>query len=336
MPTELEELVDFLSSPRPELRKGAVDIVQGLSGSDQGLHQLLSVSDKLLKPLLKLLVASPNVSKPAAAALVNLSQDPRFAENAVKENGVSRAMQGLVEKEGGHNDLLVMLLANLTQTEEGARSLLQVNDEALQGLFLTKLIKEFAATSGSEDDDVYEHVGTVLVNVSQVKEGRTILLDPARALLKHVLPQIQSQNVRRRQGVANALRNCCFDAGSNMFSLLRLSDVLLPALLLPLAGSKPFSKEDLEKMPPSLAGPLAKPRRPELDSGVKVAVAEALYLVAAIEAGRRALWQANAHRILQVGYEDEEDADVMLAYEKVGALFVAGSEGDVPGTGSGG
>lgn len=57
---------------------------------------------------------------------MNLSQDPRFAENAVKENGVSRAMQGLVEKEGGHNDLLVMLLANLTHTEEGARSLLQV------------------------------------------------------------------------------------------------------------------------------------------------------------------------------------------------------------------
>lgn len=54
-------------------------------------------------------------------------------------------------------------------------------------------------------------------------------------------------------------------------------------------------------MPPALAGPLAKPRRPELDSGVKVAVAEALYLVAANEAGRRALWQANAHCILQVG-----------------------------------
>jgi hypothetical protein len=38
--------------------------------------------------------------------------------------------------------------------------------------------------------------------------------------------------------VANALRNCCFDAGKNMFSLLRLSEVLLPALLLPLAGPK--------------------------------------------------------------------------------------------------
>lgn len=114
------------SFPVLQLRKGAVDIVQGLSGSDDGLRQLLSVSDKILKPLLKLLVASPEVSKPAAAALVNLSQDPRFSENVVRENGVSRAMQALVEKEGKHSDLLVMLLANLTQTEEGAKSLLQV------------------------------------------------------------------------------------------------------------------------------------------------------------------------------------------------------------------
>jgi hypothetical protein len=76
-----------------------------------------------------------------------------------------------------------------------------VGDEALQALFLTKLIKEFASTSGEEDDDTYEHVGTILVNVSRVKEGREILLDPSRALLKHVLPQMQSKSVRRRQGV---------------------------------------------------------------------------------------------------------------------------------------
>lgn len=90
-----------------------------------------------------------------------------------------------------------------------------------------------------------------------------------------------------------------------------------PAIFVPFQA---FSKEDTDKMPPYLAAPLSKARRSELDTSVKVAVSEALYLVAANEAGRRALWQANAHRILQVGYEDEEDADVMRAYEKVGAL----------------
>ena len=40
------------------------------------------------------------------------------------------------------------------------------------------------------------------------------------------------------------------------------------------------------------------------------------------EAGRRAFWSINGPRILQVGYEDEEDPKVMEAYERVGALVL--------------
>lgn len=40
------------------------------------------------------------------------------------------------------------------------------------------------------------------------------------------------------------------------------------------------------------------------------------------EAGRRAFWSINGPRILQVGYEDEEDPKVMEAYERVGALVI--------------
>jgi hypothetical protein len=41
------------------------------------------------------------------------------------------------------------------------------------------------------------------------------------------------------------------------------------------------------------------------------------------EGGRRALWAVNGPRILQVGYEDEEDPKVMEAYERVGALVIS-------------
>lgn len=37
-------------------------------------------------------------------------------------------------------------------------------------------------------------------------------------------------------------------------------------------------------------------------------------------AGRRALWSVNGPRILQIGYEDEEDPKVMEAYEQIGSL----------------
>lgn len=38
------------------------------------------------------------------------------------------------------------------------------------------------------------------------------------------------------------------------------------------------------------------------------------------EAGRRAFWSVNGPRIVQVGYEDEEDSKVMEAYEQLGSL----------------
>ena len=38
------------------------------------------------------------------------------------------------------------------------------------------------------------------------------------------------------------------------------------------------------------------------------------------EAGLRAFWSVNGPRILQLGYEDEEDPKVMEAYERAGSL----------------
>jgi len=36
--------------------------------------------------------------------------------------------------------------------------------------------------------------------------------------------------------------------------------------------------------------------------------------------GRKSFWSVNGPRILQVGYEDEEDPKVMEAYELIGSL----------------
>jgi hypothetical protein len=86
-----------------------------------------------------------------------------------------------------------------------------------------------------------------------------------------------------------------------------------------------YNKEDTSKMPLELATPLSYEREPEMDPKVRVEAAEAIYLIALQEGGRRALWAVNGPRILQVGYEDEEDPKVMEAYERVGALLVEGS-----------
>jgi len=111
-------------------------------------------------------------------------------------------------------------------------------------------------------------------------------------------------------------------------------------------------------MPPELGSALSIEREPVTDPDIRVQTLEAIYLIILEvkhfsvslsllvnscegpikpktykrssvmsklllmlqEAGRRAFWSVNGPRILQLGYEYEEDPKAMRAYEQVGSL----------------
>ncbi|ONK75453.1 uncharacterized protein A4U43_C03F17000 [Asparagus officinalis] len=323
MADELEELLDFLSSPSPQVKKAAVDIVRDLTGSDEGLRPLSSRSDRLLPPLSRLLRDPAELSAPAAEALINLSQDHGIAEELVSIGTVSTAMD-VMYKVGDRKvvRLMVMLLANLTQLDSGARSLLQVG-EKVEGLYVSKLIRSFCRSSSDEtSEDTFEHVASILVNISKLEAGRKLLLEPKGGLLKQIIRQFDSTNSLRKKGVCGTIRNCCFEADNQLPNLLLVSEFLWPALLLPVASNKVYSQEDTSKMPLELGNALSHDRESVDDPEIRKQALEAIYLISMQEAGRRALWSVNGPRILQVGYEDEEDPKVMEAYELVGSLLV--------------
>jgi hypothetical protein len=85
---DLEDLAFFLKSPSPNLKKAAVEIVQGLSGTDEGVRRLSSHASALLPPLLALLSESEEISKPSAEALVNLSQDVAVVDHLIQASFV--------------------------------------------------------------------------------------------------------------------------------------------------------------------------------------------------------------------------------------------------------
>lgn len=63
--------------------------------------------------------------------------------------------------------------------------------------------------------DPFEHVGSILVNISKAEQGRKLLLDPKRGLLKQIIRQFDSTSLIRKKGV------CIFSFPSlffNMFS----------------------------------------------------------------------------------------------------------------------
>ncbi|XP_010926545.2 uncharacterized protein [Elaeis guineensis] len=329
MATELDELLGFLSTPSPQVKKAAVDIVRGLTGSDEGLVPLAARADVALPALSRLLRDPPELSVPAAEALINLSQNPTLADKLVSLGAVPTAMDMLYKNSDQKvSRLLIMLLANLTQLDSGSAALVQVGDDKMEGLYISKLVRSFCRSSSVEStaEDTFEHVASILVNISKVQAGRKVLLDSKRGLLKQVIRQFDSTNSLRKKGVSGTIRNCCFEADSQLQNLLLMSEFLWPALLLPVAGNKVYSEEDRSKMPLELGNALSHEREPVNDPEIRKQALEAIYLISLQEAGRRALWSVNGPRILQVGYEDEEDPKVMEAYELIGSLLVSNGE----------
>ncbi|KAM7464525.1 hypothetical protein LguiA_032646 [Lonicera macranthoides] len=326
MATTLEELLGFLSSPSPPVKKAAVDIVQGLTGSEDGLQSLGIHSDVVLPSLSRLLGEKKEVSGPAAEALINLSQNSVLAEKMVDMGMIQIATDMLYKKDSEITRLLVMLLVNLTQLDAGIDSLLQSGDEKMHGLNVLKLVRSFCTSFNENKGDPFEHVGSVLVNISKREAGRKLLLDPKRGLLKQIIRQFDSTSSLRKKGVSGTIRNCCFEAENQLQNFLLVSEFLWPALLLPVAGKQIYSEQDISKMPLELGSALSIEREPVDDPEIRVQALESIYLLTLQEAGRRAFWSVNGPRILQVGYEGEEDPKVMEAYERVGSLLIENSD----------
>ncbi|KAJ6383571.1 hypothetical protein OIU78_026959 [Salix suchowensis] len=215
---------------------------------------------------------------------------------------IKTAMDVLYKPDSSIARLLVMLLVNLTQLDSGIVSLLQIEDDKMQGLFVTKLVRSFCRSSDETRDDPFDHI----------------------------LRQFDSTSPLRKKGVSGTLRNCCFEAENQLQNLLLISEFLWPALLLPVAGKKIYSEQETSKMPLELGSALSIEREPWDDPEFRVEALESIYLIIVQEAGLRAFWSVNGPRILQDGYEDEEDPKAMEAYERVGSLLVHGSGTEGP------
>ncbi len=74
------------------------------------------------------------------------------------------------------------------------------------------LLKLFMAGSKSGEADKMEHIAAILTNVTRLKPGRALLLEPGRGFIQALVAQLKSSNLLRRQGCAAAFRNCCFSA----------------------------------------------------------------------------------------------------------------------------
>ena len=109
----------------------ALEIVEGLSGSPDGIATLRDAAQSLCRNLFSC-ARDVALSRSALTCIVNLSQDVTIARTLVDTGACTTLLDYLRESASGHPDLIVMALSNLTQSEAGASAALQVRLQTIQ------------------------------------------------------------------------------------------------------------------------------------------------------------------------------------------------------------
>ncbi|KAF6255311.1 hypothetical protein COO60DRAFT_1641647 [Scenedesmus sp. NREL 46B-D3] len=322
---DLQDLVEFLGSKRPEVQQAAVDIVSGLSGSPEGINRLKGIQVALLGALLRITGtpdADPAVSRAALTALVNLSQDAALGKALLQFNTVA---------------LQLMLLVNLTVDEQGCEHLLQLSRQGMEGLHMALLLQMFvksAVTLMPGQPDPYEHIGALLTNSTRLQAGRKLLLQPGRGFLQALAAQLgPGSSLARRRGCSGALRNCCISAEEDGTLQELVSDkAVLARVLAPLGGDSSTGTDAAAAPAATSSGSAgagaaagaasASSAGRDPDDSVREALAEAIAVLAATDAGRKELWKVSAPELLRKAYEDEEHPGVCQAMEHAARCFM--------------
>lgn len=317
----LLEIVSLLRTGPPAVRVGAARALAGLSGTPDGRALLASVAP--LSALASALSdADASVCDFSVKALINLSADVLTREAvASRVSLASSLLERTRDAKFASRRGCVALLANISTSDAGAEAILEP-ESAVVGLGLRRLVPLLVAPepeptsaaaggAGAEAEsaavaDDFELLAVVLGNVSRIPVARDMLLEPERAMLAALLPQLSARSPVRRRGVAALIRNCAlFATSGEPGAAAALNHMLSPglglvtALLLPLAGpSRRYTADEREGMTEVLARTGDEKCR-EPDSSVRLAICETLLSLARARVGRDALRDAKAYYVVR-------------------------------------
>mmetsp|Transcript_22102 Transcript_22102/g.46634 ORF Transcript_22102/g.46634 Transcript_22102/m.46634 type:complete len:558 (-) Transcript_22102:60-1733(-) len=278
-----------------------------------------------------------DTSKPTATLLLSRFLNPAYIDtsspayksakdawNSAKQSGSGQQSSNIDEYDSDLDD-----------------ETLEKDEPALEPDELVKDQKVEPTMNENEHYDPYQHMAAVFINITQLETGRNFLMrlihhpsssknksnstqlhsiqenkEEGKAKesttptshLQSILPQLNSPNVLRRQGIAGTLKNCCFAKDSTWWLLNVVH--LDKCLLMPLAGPEELTIDEKVGLDPDywLLGP-QKVREP--DALVRLYITEALLLLLA--SGRRAretLRETRMYIIIKVADMVEENEEV--------------------------
>lgn len=346
--TSVEELVSFLSHPRPELRKSASSLLINMTASDQGIHQLMQLSKfDVIQALCRVVSDMRPIAEDAIKALINLTAaNPAACERTLKFDLLNRVMTQIDDDEWRLKDYSMMLLANVSTTPEGARALMGYDEKMTDAMLmlrekkmrtLTTLFLESEAepegidkdTGDAKWDDEYQYVANILANISQLAQGRDFLLKNRgnTTLIAELLPQLRSPNVVRRRGIAAVVRNLCFDTDNHFFLYDQLD---IPSKMnYLLAGPEPLDEDDKVGMHPSVYR-LGEKKKREQDKQVRLCAVDCLLLLCTTRNGRNDLRRKKVYPIVRNAHLVEPEEEIGDQIYKLVDFLIRDEEGEEP------
>ncbi|KAE8362476.1 hypothetical protein BDV27DRAFT_131397 [Aspergillus caelatus] len=339
MPTELEELVEFLHHGNTQIRQIACENLLGFSTAQPNLfkrHQLLPVRD------LKLLVRDYNpIAKNALTMLINLSADQDVLANLADDGDFLETLLTKVTnvKEPNADDVS-MLLANLVKSEKMKKlltikrrvpELVSTSPNAMDQL-MDCFVK--GAEGALNKNATYDYLSYVFADMSKSKEGRAYFT--SRQEYDGVVPVTkltvftEHQSSIRRKGVASTIKNVAFDIPFHPALFSEDEANILPYILLPIAGPEEFGEEETLTMLPDLQL-LPPDKKRDTDNSIIVTHLETLLLLTTTREGRDRMREVQVYPIIRECHLNVDDEDVREACDRLVQILMRDEEGENAG-----
>ncbi|KIW32219.1 uncharacterized protein PV07_03779 [Cladophialophora immunda] len=342
MPTELEELLEFLHHGNTQIRQLACDHLVGHS-ADPAIFkkpQLVPVKD------LKLLVRDyPPIAKNALTILINISHDTEILENlAVDDDFVETLLKKITDPKEQTADEIAMLLSNLAKTDHmekliSLKRALPAKIVSTSPYALDQLLDCFVkGADGSLNKHAnFDYLAYFLADLSKHKVGRDYFLskrdyDGVVPISKLTVFTEHKSHIRRR-GVASTIKNVAFEVDKHPLLLADDTETvdgvpgvnILPYILLPLAGSEEFSEEESANMLPDLQL-LPPDKARDSDNDILVTHLETLLLLTTTREGREKLRKVQVYPLIRETHMHVKDEGVREACDRLVQVLMRDEE----------
>ncbi|KAL1965424.1 hypothetical protein VTN77DRAFT_5680 [Rasamsonia byssochlamydoides] len=337
MPTELEELVEFLHHGNTQIRQVACENLVGFSTAQPSLfkrHQLLPVRD------LKLLVRDyAPIAKNALTIMINLSADEEVLKCLAEDDAFLETLLVKITnpKEPNANEI-AMLLANLAKSDSLKRIITltrKVPDSSISSSkramdqLMDCFVKGAEGSLNKKAD--YDYLAYLFADLSKSEEGRAYFLtrqeyDSVVPITKLVVFTEHKSDIRRR-GVASTIKNVAFDVPSHPMLFAEDEVNLLPYILLPIMGPEEYAEDETAAMLPDLQLlPPDKKRDP--DHNIIVTHLETLLLLTTTREGRDRMREVQVYPIIRECHLHVENEDVREGCDRLVQVLMRGEEGE--------